>query len=809
MDTNNRTFWMEFSSRGYSISEDGTKFCEIEPPDVNSFGVWEKQLFGSRVGLPIWDYNLPLLEAVIVLVLCLWHFFYFLLKKIRLPVPKITCMMLAGAALSQTSLLPNDWLIQRILFPDDLRPKLPETLGGFAFVFYWFLEGVKMDVGMIKRTGSKAVVTGIVTVLFPIITANIVFGSLRETGGKNLTGVEYRTIIFMQSISAFTGISRLIRDLKIDHSEFGRIVLSSAMVADATSFGVNIFALVAWSDWRVSAVQGVGLVGYVVVVIWVVRPVMFWVIRRTPEERPVKEWVIYFIIIFVFFSYEYLKMLHLFPAVGPFILGLCVPHGPPLGSALIQKFETFNTGILLPLFLFFPMLQIDGPWLVYEIRQLRNYDGQLYEALTIIVVVSAAKIFFSTIPPLLAKMPLTDSFVMALILSNKGFVEMCYFMYAVERKTFHVKSFTTMALMILLSSTILPVAIHYLYDASKRFTCFQKRNLMSLKLGSELRFLVCIHKADHIAGMINLLGKSFPLQDSSLACYVLHLVELVGLDNPLFISHQMQKPEPGIRSYSTNVLIAFDNFKLYWKSLTLELFTSISNPKYMHQEIYSLALDKQASFIMLPFHRIWSLDQTTVVSDDITRRHVNISVLRQAPCSVGIFVHRQNMLSTQKSKPAFKVCSIFVGGKDDREALALGKQMMRNQKVRLTVLRLVPGTMTGMTTGWDQMLDTAEIKETMRNNNTTLGGEHNFVEYVEETVNDGSDTSRILLSMANAFDLFVVGKSTGMGTDVTRALSDWTEFDELGTIGDLLVSSEFPHRGSVLVVQQQQNVACR
>lgn len=343
-------------------------------------------------------------------------------------------LLKAGAALSQTSLLPNDWLVQRIFFPDDLRPKVPDTVGAFAFVFYWFLEGVKMDVGMIKRTGSKAVFTGIVTVLFPIFTANIVFGSLRETGGKNLTGVEYRTIIFMQSISAFTGISRLIRDLEIDHSEFGRIVLSTAMVADATGVGINVVALFAWSDWRVSAVQGVGVVGFVIVLVWIFRPLMLLVVRRTPEERPVKEYVIYIIIILSFFSFEYLKMLHFFPAIGPFLLGLCVPHGPPLGSALVQKFESFNTGILLPLFLFFPMLQIDGPWLVEEVQKLRHYDGQMYEALNIIVVVSASKMFFTTIPPLLAKMPLTDSFVMSLILSNKGFVEMCYFMYAVEKK---------------------------------------------------------------------------------------------------------------------------------------------------------------------------------------------------------------------------------------------------------------------------------------------------------------------------------------------------------------------------------------
>lgn len=224
-----------------------------------------------------------------------------------------------------------------------------------------------------------------------------------------------------------------------------------------------------------------------------------------------------------------------------------------------------------------------------------------------------------------------------------------------DLQSIQVKSFTTMALMILFSSTVLPVVIHYLYDGSKRFICFQKRNLMSLKPGSEMKFLTCIHKADHITGMINFLEQSFPLEDSTLTCYVLNLIELVGLDNPLFISHQMQKAEPGHMSYSTNVLIAFDQFKHYWKSITVELFTSIANPKYMHQEIYSLALDKQASFIMLPFHKTWSSDQTTVVSEDVLRRKVNMNVLTQAPCSVGILVHHQKMVPTQKRNPIFKV----------------------------------------------------------------------------------------------------------------------------------------------------------
>ena len=93
MDGYNVTFFDDLAWRGYSFSGDGNKFCEEQPTPLNSYGVWEK-LSLSLHGMLIWEYTLPQLEVTIVLVFCLWQFFYFLLKKIHLPVPKITSMML-------------------------------------------------------------------------------------------------------------------------------------------------------------------------------------------------------------------------------------------------------------------------------------------------------------------------------------------------------------------------------------------------------------------------------------------------------------------------------------------------------------------------------------------------------------------------------------------------------------------------------------------------------------------------------------------------------------------------------------------
>lgn len=89
------------------------------------------------------------------------------------------------------------------------------------------------------------------------------------------------------------------------------------------------------------------------------------------------------------------------------------------------------------------------------------------------------------------------------------------------------------------------------------------------------------------------------------------------------------------------------------------------------------------------------------------------------------------------------------------------------------------------------MFDMVEFKEILRNSILFLEGEYNFVEYLEEIVDDGFDILRIFFLIVSVFDLFVVGRSLGMGIDVMRVLSEWMEFDELGVIGDLLVLLDF------------------
>ena len=74
-----------------------------------------------------------------------------------------------------------------------------------------------------------------------------------------------------------------------------------------------------------------------------------------------------------------------------------------------------------------------------------------------------------------------------------------------------------------------------------------------------------------------------------------------------------------------------------WDLMSVNSFTAISPLNLMHEDICPMALDKQTSFILLPFHRKWSIDVSIEVEHNAIR-NLNCSVLKRSPCLMGILV---------------------------------------------------------------------------------------------------------------------------------------------------------------------------
>jgi len=322
------------------------------------------------------------------------------------------------------SLLGRFEILKHVLFPIKSQ-EIIGLLSLWSYILFMFLSGVKMDIGMINRTGRKALYTGVVCILSPLLIGLLVQVKLK--GYYTLNTEEADMLPYITAIHCLTPfpvVACLLEDLKILNSELGRLALSGALVSDTLSmFLIIISALTRIrqnESSMIAAIDLVAIIMYLIIIVLAIRPSMFWVIRQTPEGRPVKDTYIHAILIMVLGS-GYLS--HLFGqtlVVGPFILGLAIPDGPPLGSAIVSKFNCFIWDVLLPIYVTTCGMRTDLSLIKFD-DSFTTINGIL------IVLTFVSKMVASLVPPLYSKMPLNDALTLALLLSSKGVVQLTFY----------------------------------------------------------------------------------------------------------------------------------------------------------------------------------------------------------------------------------------------------------------------------------------------------------------------------------------------------------------------------------------------
>jgi len=156
-------------------------------------------------------------------------------------------------------------------------------------------------------------------------------------------------------------------------------------------------------------------VAFVVCCIFVVRPSISWMVRRTPEGENFSEFCICLILTGVMISGFITDAIGTHSVFGAFIFGLVVPNGP-LGITLIEKLEDFVSGLLLPLF-----FAISG--LKTNISAIK--DSSTWGILMIVIVLACAgKIAGTVVVSIFYDMSLREGITLGLLMNTKGLVEM-------------------------------------------------------------------------------------------------------------------------------------------------------------------------------------------------------------------------------------------------------------------------------------------------------------------------------------------------------------------------------------------------
>ncbi|VVB10816.1 unnamed protein product [Arabis nemorensis] len=758
--------------------------------NISSNGLWEN-LNSPDV---IFSYSLPLLEIQIFLIFIFIVMSHMFLRCIG--ISQIASHYMAGLILGPQ--------LFDLLEQSSKKLSLDPALDGSAAlrgisvcgnILLTFLMSVRISRRLAFNSGPLPIVIGILIFIVPLFggfcfrnlyTDNV--DPLYMPPKKVLS--ERTVIIFSQSSILLTTVTYFLSELKILNSELGRLVLSSSMISEVLVVFFSVLGDAARTYKNVSPVTAyrdvLAVLIFSLVIFFVFRPAVEWIIERTPEGKPVANKYVHAVVLCAMASAAFSSFFNMKYLLGPFAIGLIIPEGPPLGSALEAKYYDLAMNVLIPISIACTTMRCDVMKIIYE------FDDIMYN-MFLVVLTLVLKLAAGVGPCLYCRLPLKDAIAVSILLCSKSFPDNFLYECGFDDLYISQATFTFLIINALLNSGIVPVVLPSLYDPKRQYVGYQKRNIMTLKPNSDLRILTCVHKPENISGTIAFLQLlSSPNQELPIMVTVLQLVKVVGKIIPVLISHNKNSIRLIDNSYIHTANLAFSQLE----SVTMTMFTALTHENLMHDDICTLALDQATSMAIVPSGRKWTIDGA-FESDDEAIRRLKMSLLSQAPCSVGILVDRGQFSRKGTRRYNTKVGVIFIGGKDDREALSLVKRMKYDLRINVTVIRLI-SNQEAESTNWEYILD-HEILENMKDTEAT-----NLITYTEVTLNSGPDVATTVRLISGEYDLIVVGRDHGEATPDFSGLTEWMELPELGVIGDLLAARDLKSTASVLVVQQQQ-----
>ncbi|KAL3652277.1 hypothetical protein CASFOL_001958 [Castilleja foliolosa] len=703
----------------------------------------------------------------------------------------IVAQILGGLLYSPT-LLGLQPKIRNALFPDRSVIIL-ETASAFGIMFFFFAIGIGSDTKMMFRPQKQSVIIGI-SAMFATLFLTVLFSFVLKSYVR-MDDTLARALPFIaasQGLTGFPNIAYFLSELKMSNSDLGRLAISSAMVCDL--FGMSLIGILlsiiqSGSDPFKSVMSILSAFIFVLGMAYLVGPHVRRMSRRVPNAKAMTEYHVFFFFVGALVTALMTEVIGQHFVLGPLVLGLLMPDRQPLGAALISKLEFPIGKFLYPTFLTTSglktnMFKIDL-WSLWIVTVLMVFAG----VIKIVAVMCSGYIL---------NIHFRECVVIGLMLNARGVCELLVYNLWREAGILTDQEFALSILSVIVVTSIITPLIKLLYDPTKQNVPLKRRTIQHLKRDAELRILLCIRNQDNIPIIVNLLEASNATEQSPIAVISVLLVELTGRATQMVVAHQSTRSLQPVHSDSGPIVNALRQYELLnERCVTVQLFSAISYMHAMHDDIFRVALDQNATILILPFHKHWEIDGS-IGSENRAIQSMNVKVLDRAPCSVGILVDRAILtgsLSILNSQSIFRVAVVFIGGPDDGESLCYGARMGRHVNVTLTIIRFL---LFGCDTARERKFDNSLIDEVRQTNM----GNQNFT-YEEQVVKDGVGLAGSIRGLGNSFDLMIVGRHH-QESEILTGLGAWSECPELGVVGDMLASQDFEGTASVLVVQQQR-----
>ncbi|KAL0458033.1 UNVERIFIED_CONTAM: Cation/H(+) antiporter 15 [Sesamum latifolium] len=534
---------------------------------------------------------------------------------------------LLGGILLGPSALGRIRAYRRMMFPN-YSFKVLEPMAHLSIVYYAFLVGLKMDVRAAMRTGQKAIKVAIAGTVIPFFFGSGVYFIFVNDKSEMFGFIFWGAAL---SVTGFSVLMKILDRQQILHTEIGKTAVASALVNDLCSWGFLVLGFAVTSSPANSPWSLISTIAFVLFCVYHVSPALNWIIQKTPEGQGYSEFYICSILTGMALSGVITDVCGTHPMIGAFIFGLVIPN-EVLEAMITDKLEDFVMGILMPVY-----------FVVCGVRtniDAISYNTSWWLAAVVIVLACSVKVFSTLIVAPFAQLPISDAFAVGLLSNAKSIMVLIILEAGQIQGVLSTQTYSLMVVAVLVMTMVVtPAAIWF--RPVHNTEPYKRRSVQKAKSDEEFRVLACIYHTRNVPTIINLLRTSNASPKSPINVFALQLVELMGRATTMMVVHNARVAGPRnpshIEAQADQIVAAFDNYELRSEGVQTQAVTARCTYTAMANEICIFAKEKRSAFIIIPFHKLRTLDGE-MIDINPSLQSVNECVLEDAPCSVAYWL---------------------------------------------------------------------------------------------------------------------------------------------------------------------------